>query len=62
MAKNKPTAWIVTVKNNPNYCGKGAGEAQFSEGKATVRSERLANWYMEHEGYTVEAVEPEKDS
>lgn len=62
MAK-KIKEWIVTVKGNPNYCGKGAGEAQFAHGKATVTSKRLADWYKEHAGYTVEAVEDgEKDS
>ena len=63
MANNKPKAWTVTVTDNPKFCGKGAGEVHFAEGKAIVRSERLANWFMEHPGYTVKAVEAgEKDS
>lgn len=45
--------YIVEVKNNPNFCGIGAGGVQFANGKATVESERLANWFKEHPGYTV---------
>lgn len=51
MAKTK--TFIVTVKNNKNFCGVGAGGAQFANGQATVTNERLANWFKEHEGYTV---------
>ena len=55
MAKANKT-YIVTVKNNPTFCGVGAGGAQFAQGKASVTSERLANWFKEHDGYTVEEV------
>lgn len=48
--------WIVTVDNNPQFCGKGAGGAQFANGKAEVYSERLAQWFREHPGYTVTAA------
>lgn len=48
--------YIVTVKNNPNFCGIGAGGTQFAQGKATITSERLANWFKEHRGYEVEEV------
>ena len=51
MAKNKET-YVVSVDNN-DYCGVGAGGAQFSHGKAVITSERLANWFREHDGYTV---------
>lgn len=47
--------FIVKVKNNPEFCGKGAGGAQFANGEAKITSERLANWFKEHEGYTVTA-------
>lgn len=49
-------AYIVTVNNNPNFCGIGAGGAQFAQGKATVTNERLANWFRGHECYTVTEV------
>lgn len=48
--------WIVTVSGNTNFCGEGAGGAQFAHGQATIKSERLANWYKEHAGYSVEEV------
>lgn len=54
MAKNK--TYIVSVDNNPNYCGEGAGGAQFAHGKATITSDRLAKWYKAHKGYTVKEV------
>lgn len=55
MATKKATAktYIVTVNDNPNFCGIGAGGAQFAQGKATVTNERLANWFRVHDGYTV---------
>ena len=52
--------YIVEVKNNPNFCGIGAGGAQFAQGKATVESERLANWFKEHPGYIVTKAKAEK--
>lgn len=45
--------YIIEVKNNPEFCGIGAGGVQFANGKATIESERLANWFKEHPGYTV---------
>ena len=51
MATNK--TFIVKVKNNPNFCGIGAGGAQFAQGEARIESERLANWFKEHDGYIV---------
>ena len=54
----KAKKYIVTIKNNPNFVGKGAGGVQFAEGKATVTSERMAAWFREHPGYEVtEAAE-----
>lgn len=58
MAVKKETLkkWVVTVDGNKDFCGEGAGGAQFAHGKATITSERLANWFREHEGYSVEEV------
>ena len=49
--------YIVTVKNNPTFCGKGAGGVQFANGKAEVNSDRMAQWFKDHPGYTVEGGE-----
>ena len=46
-------SWLVTVENNPNYCGIGAGSVQFANGQAVIQSERMARWFREHEGYKV---------
>ncbi len=55
---NKPKMYIVTVKNNPNFVGTGAGGVQFANGEARVTSERMAAWFREHPGYEVkEAAE-----
>lgn len=60
MAKNK--TYIVSVDNNPTYCGEGAGGAQFAHGKATITNDRLAKWFKAHKGYTVtEAKEAKED-
>ena len=48
--------WTVTVDKNPRYCGEGAGGAQFAHGQAVINSERLANWFASHKGYTVKPV------
>ena len=45
--------YIVTVKNNPTFCGKGAGGVQFANGKAEVNSDRMAQWFKDHPGYDV---------
>lgn len=60
MAAKKEKQYIVTVKNNPNFCGIGAGGVQFANGEATKVSERMAAWFREHDGYDVkEAKEAE---
>ena len=54
MANKKAVkTYIVKVKNNEGFCGKGAGGVQFANGKAENVSERMANWFKEHEGYEV---------
>lgn len=52
-AKEKTPSWLVKVKNNPNFCGIGAGGVQFADGQATVTSKRMAGWFTEHDGYEV---------
>lgn len=52
--KNQVKTYVVSVVDNSNYCGEGAGGAQFAHGKAVINSERLAAWYKEHKGYKVE--------
>lgn len=62
MARNaKAKQWVVTVVNNPKFCGKGAGGVQFANGKAEVASERLAKWFKDHKGYKVEEVKDAAD-
>lgn len=57
MAKKEAVkTYIVTVENNPDYCGEGAGGAQFANGKATITNARLAEWFKAHKGYKVEEV------
>ena len=51
--KKTAKTYIVKVKNNQNFCGKGAGGIQFANGKAEGVSERMANWFKEHKGYEV---------
>lgn len=56
----KERTWIIKVKENPDYCGIGAGGIQFANGKAVTASERMAEWFREHKGYEV-AEQAEKD-
>lgn len=53
---NKPDKKYLVSVSNTNYCGEGAGGAQFAHGCAVITSERLANWFLEHEGYTVKEM------
>ncbi len=57
--KAKKKVWIVEVKNNPNFVGKGAGGVQFANGAARVESPRMAAWFKEHSGYDVKEIEEE---
>lgn len=59
MAKKTVKEYIVSVDNNPNFCGEGAGGAQFAHGKATITSERMVNWFKAHKGYTVTEAKAE---
>lgn len=60
MAVKNQKKWIVTVENNKNFCGEGAGGAQFAHGQATITSERLVSWFKEHKGYKVEEAKVEE--
>lgn len=60
MAKVK--TFVVTVDNNPNFCGEGAGGAQFAHGTATITNERLAKWFKAHKGYTVAEAKEAKEA
>lgn len=51
--ENKEKGFIVKVTGNPTYCGIGAGGVQFANGEAHITSERMAEWFREHEGYEV---------
>lgn len=55
-SKKEVKTYIVKVKGNTEFCGKGAGGIQFANGKAENVSERMANWFKEHPGYAVEEV------
>lgn len=52
--------YIVSVKSNPEFCGEGAGGAQFAHGKARITDKWLAEWFRSHEGYAVEDVAAEE--
>ena len=45
--------YIVKVKDNPSFCGIGAGGVQFANGQAQISSDRMAAWFREHNGYEV---------
>lgn len=49
----KSKEYVVKVKNDPNFCGIGAGGVQFANGEAHITSERMAEWFREHNGYKV---------
>lgn len=51
--ESKEKGFIVRVAGNPAYCGIGAGGVQFANGEAHIASERMAEWFREHEGYEV---------
>ena len=55
-AKANVKSWIVKVKNNKTFCGKGAGGVQFANGEAKIESSRMMLWFKEHSGYEVVEV------
>mgnify|MGYP002672866939 CR=1 FL=1 len=46
----------IKVITNPDFCGVDAGGVQFAHGEAIIESARMASWFQEHEGYSVEEV------
>ena len=49
----KVKQFLVKVKTNPKFCGIGAGGVQFANGEAHITSDRMAEWFREHNGYEV---------
>ena len=52
-AETQVKNYVIKVTTNPDYCGIGAGGVQFANGEAHITSERMAEWFREHEGYEV---------
>ena len=52
-APKKEKSYTVRVKGNKEFCGKGAGGAQFAYGEAKITDAWLAEWFRTHEGYEV---------
>jgi len=52
----QPTGYVVKVTNNPRFCGIGAGGVQFANGEAHITSDRMAEWFREHNGYEVTEI------
>lgn len=51
--EDKKKTYVITVVGNPSYCGIGAGGVQFANGEAHITSDRMAEWFREHDGYDV---------
>ena len=52
-AETQVKNYVIKVTTNPDYCGIGAGGVQFANGEAHITSERMAEWFREHEGSEV---------
>ncbi len=52
-AETQVKNYVIKVTTNPDYCGIGAGGIQFANGEAHITSERMAEWFREHDGYEV---------
>ena len=52
----KMKMYKITVKNNPNFVGKGAGGVQFANGSAVIPEGRMVKWFRDHNGYEVAEV------
>lgn len=48
--------YVVKVVSNPGFTGIDAGNVAFANGEAIINDERMADWFREHEGYSVEEV------
>ena len=49
--------YIIKVETNPSFCGIDAGGVQFANGQAIIEECPLVEWFREHEGYSVKAVD-----
>lgn len=49
----------IKVRDNPEFCGVGAGGVQFAYGKAQITSGRMVDWFREHDGYEVTEIPAE---
>ena len=60
--KEELKTYRVKVKDNPGYCGEDHGGPHIKNKISLITSDRLAAWFREHEGYTVEEVEKPEES
>lgn len=56
------TGYEIKVKDNPEFCGVGAGGVQFAYGKAQITGGRMVDWFREHEGYEVTEIMAEEEA
>lgn len=50
------SGYKIKVKDNPKFCGVGAGGVQFAYGEAKISGGRMADWFREHDGYEVTEI------
>lgn len=60
MANKKDKKYLIKVTSNPTFTGYDAGNVAFANGEAIITSERMASWFMEHEGYEVTEIKEDK--
>lgn len=60
MANKKDKKYLVKVITNPTFTGFDAGKIAFANGEAVITDERMASWFMEHEGYEVTEIKDDK--
>lgn len=53
--------YVITIINDPNFCGRDAADVPFMNGKAEITDARLAEWFAARPDiYKVEAVKRTK--
>ena len=60
-AQEKSKMFKITVKNNPQFVGKGAGGVQFANGSAEIPEGRMVDWFRSHKGYEVTEVKEDPE-
>ena len=60
-AQENPKMFKISVKNNPEFVGKGAGGVQFANGSAEIPEGRMVDWFRRHKGYEVTEVKGDPD-